>query len=871
MNKIIFDLDQVNSSDIQFAGGKGANLGEMVQKGFPVPPGFIISTEACRTFFSHIELGREVETLEKTAPSGIRKQCNVVQDKIRHSNMPASLSDTILSAYNDLIKKKGADIICAVRSSATAEDLLGASFAGQHETYYDVREDNLLQMIRHCWASLFSFHATSYRSTQGMDHSSVLMAVVVQEMVISEISGVTFTANPVSGDKDVIVTEACFGMGAAIVDGRVSPDHYVLARKGLKIREKKIVQKRFMVPPSFKGKQDVRLVDVPLKKQFQETLSTEKIGIVTKWAIKAEEAFGTPQDMEWAMGNGQFYVLQSRPITILGREEIRQDDKGKYVLFKPIRENFTDSLLPLTGDLLSGMLPPGVRLVKGYCYIDIRVLKPFLPFDISSQGLADLLYNIDADTTDLKISYRKLPFFLLVLFSGYLILGVFYARTRRLPDDFMDSFKDVCKKFENNSKFGIRKTLRELWAWIWMDFFDPMGKMPITVNLTSLRYIVGLFFLKKQIRKWIPDIREDAEVLLCSGEKGILSADMGRHILNLARIVEQNAPVRQILKKHKPENVLAELKEMKEARDFLSHLNEFLATFGHRGLKELELRSPRWEENPGHVLGMIKNYLLAESDPEAHEEKMNRTRQSLEAEIRQKLEIYPFERLFRVRWWLIKKTADKCKYFSKMRENSRFYHIMAFNSVRKKILEKEACLMEKGKLKCRDDIFYLLLDEIKQLEAGDLGWFDVEETIRDRRLAHIRLSKMIPPKTIGIKTNDLPEMEKELSKNDSILKGQPASPGKYRGHARVIMDPSIDVELKPGEILIAPYTDPAWTPLFLTSGAAVVEVGSYLSHAGTVAREFGMPCVVDAPNCTSLIQTGMEISVDGDSGEVRIM
>ncbi|MCP4683215.1 MAG: hypothetical protein GY864_12850, partial [Desulfobacterales bacterium] len=456
----------------------------------------------------------------------------------------------------------------------------------QHETYYDVREDNLIQMIKHCWASLFSSHAISYRSTQGMDHSSVLMAVVVQEMVISEISGVTFTANPVSGDKDVIVTEACFGMGAAIVDGRVSPDHYVLTRKGSRIREKRIVQKRFMVPPHFSGKQDVRLIDVPLKMQFQETLSTEKIKIVTKWAIKTEETFGSPQDMEWAMNNDQFYVLQSRPITILGREEISQDDKGKYVLFKPIRENFTDPILPLTDDLLTGLLPPGVRLVKGYCYIDIRVLKPFLPFTISDEALAEFLYNIDADTDDLKTSYLKLPFFFLVLFIGYLILGVFFARTRRLPDDFMDSFRDVCKSAENNPKFGIRKTLRELWAWIWMEFFGPMGKMPITVNLTSLRYMVGLFFLKKQIRKWIPDIREDAEVLLCSGEKGILSADMGRHILALARIVEQNIPVRHIFKKHKPEDILSKLKEVTEAEDFLNHLNGFLAMFGHRGLKE---------------------------------------------------------------------------------------------------------------------------------------------------------------------------------------------------------------------------------------------------------------------------------------------
>jgi len=262
--------------------------------------------------------------------------------------------------------------------------------------------------------------------------------------------------------------------------------------------------------------------------------------------------------------------------------------------------------------------------------------------------------------------------------------------------------------------------------------------------------------------------------------------------------------------------------------------------------------------------------MLVDSDPSGHEEKVNRTRKALEEEIQKALEKYPFEHSLRLRWRLIRYIKERARYFTRQRENSRFYHIMAFNVVRKKILKAEADLMSQGKLKCKGDIFYLDRHELSQLQTGKLSWFDVEDRIRDRRIEHIRLSKMVPPKTVGVAIKKRPQEEEATIDDASALHGQSASAGSYTGKAHVIMDPSIDIELKPGEILIAPYTDPAWTPLFLTAGAAVVEVGSYLSHAGTVAREFGMPCVVDVSDCTRRIHSGVQVKVDGDRGLVRI-
>ena len=263
---------------------------------------------------------------------------------------------------------------------------------------------------------------------------------------------------------------------------------------------------------------------------------------------------------------------------------------------------------------------------------------------------------------------------------------------------------------------------------------------------------------------------------------------------------------------------------------------------------------------------MVRNYLLVDTNLEQADSSIKAQRESLKQQVRDELRALPYEALGNPRTRLIEALIKQTKYYMKLRENSRFYHIMAFYAVRLKILKIEQELLSKKIMKCKDDIFYLRWNEVVQLQAGESDWTDVEDTIRARRMEHIRRGKMVPPKTIGMDEEEIEEYD-----NEKALSGQGASPGRYEGIARVIMDPATDNEIEPGEILIAPYTDPAWTPLFLTASAAVIEVGSYLSHAGTIAREYGMPCVVDVANCTSKITTGTRISVDGSNGKVTIL
>jgi len=866
VRSLVLSLDEVGAGDAGLVGGKGANLSELLRNGFPVPPGFVVCADVYARVLEVLDLGAALSQLDSVPPEEIVQRCAAIRDRLENEDLPAELADLILAAHGRLIANRGRPIVCAVRSSATAEDLGAASFAGQHGTYYYVDAAQLLKKVRQCWGSLWSPEAVSYRATHGIDHASVSMAVVVQEMIASDVAGVSFTANPVSGSRDELTIESSWGMGAAIVDGRVTPDSYVLERADLRVRTQRVADKRLMVSAHLEAGQSARLEEVPNAMRRRESLTPDLLRTVAQWSLKCESHFGKPQDVEWAICEGRFYLLQSRPITVMGREDIGRDIVGKYVLFKPLVENFTDPFTPLSEDLM--IWPPGIRSIQGWVYVDVEALQRLLPFEVSVEALTEHVYSIDKDAPAWKLSIAKLP---ALFVKGLLFLlanAVLFLRTRALPDGALDSYRALCAKVDADTSMSPADAMIRLL--LLPQLGDAVGHMPLMVNLSSLRFMSRMRILGRLVRRWAPDLRADAETLLGSGSEGVLSAEMGRGIWALALEANRNARARGILLAQAPERALAELRQATEAQEFLRDLDAFLATNGHRAIKEFELRTPRWEENPAVVLGMVRNYLLIEIGSSLHEEKTAEVRAGLIAELHARLQPLPLERAFGLRLRLILFFAEQVRYFLKLRENSRFYYIMGFGVVRKKVLRIESELLRQGKLKCKDDIFFLRAKELTGLQAGRLQWLDVEDRIRERRIEHIRLSKMGPPKTIGV---DMQEKYARATQHEgaTLLQGQPASPGTYEGSARVILDPSIDVELTPGEVLIAPYTDPAWTPLFLTAGAAVVEVGSYLSHAGTVAREFGMPCVVDVAEATRKIRSGDRISIDGNLGSVRIL
>lgn len=853
----LIGLDQVSQEHLYAAGGKGVNLGELIKQGFPVPPGFIVAAQENAVFLDGLDIPANDDI-----PADTEAFLADIRTKILATPLNQSLLDEIKRHHEILAVTRPSDLVYAVRSSATAEDLADASFAGQHDTYYYVAADSIGSMVKKCWASLWSNAAFSYRHTQGIEHRTVYMAVVVQEMVRSGVSGVTFTADPVSGNNSIIITESSWGMGAAIVDGRVSPDQYLIDKASNKLTSIKISDKKFMVPARLEPDQGARLVEVPANLRRMKSLTDEQVAEIAVLATRAEAHFGSPQDLEWAIQDGQLFLLQSRPITIMGSAE-EDEPAGRYILFKPIAENFTDPLMPLTEDILVDLVPM-MKVIYGRVYVNFNHVRSLIPLKMSDEDITRLGYLSEPKNQNPAISIPRMLMLGTVLFFNYLAMGVFNRRTAAMPDDFMASYRQYANQTARDQTITAPNALINLF--LKFRFFEPVGNMVLLVNLVAPRYMLMLRLTRTLLLRWTPQFSADTASLLCSGTEGVLSTQMGRDILGLAKIAKKNTTVCELLKNKQPKDTVQAIRDSREGGEFISALTEFLAMHGHRALKEFELNSVRWEEDPSPVLGMVRNYLLVDTNLEQADSSIKAQRESLKQQVRDELRALPYEALGNPRTRLIEALIKQTKYYMKLRENSRFYHIMAFYAVRLKILKIEQELLSKKIMKCKDDIFYLRWNEVVQLQAGESDWTDVEDTIRARRMEHIRRGKMVPPKTIGMDEEEIEEYD-----NEKALSGQGASPGRYEGIARVIMDPATDNEIEPGEILIAPYTDPAWTPLFLTASAAVIEVGSYLSHAGTIAREYGMPCVVDVANCTSKITTGTRISVDGSNGKVTIL
>ncbi|MCW5208691.1 hypothetical protein VU10_00435 [Desulfobulbus sp. US1] len=869
-NRYISTLSAVRKNDINRVGGKGANLGELAGKGFPVPSGFVVSAEAYSIFFTSLRLQKILHSLNKAGKNELSRACGVIRNTITNASFPGELAESILAAHQRLIGNRIDETVCAVRSSATTEDISEASFAGQHATYYYVERANLLRMIQYCWASLWSKEAVSYRNACGIEHSAA-MAVVIQEMVRSEISGITFTANPVTC-ADEIVIEASWGMGAAIVDGRVTPDRYTLDHDTLQLLDQRIAEKSVMVPNKLQTETSSRLTEVPLGLQQQQTLNLELLETVATWALKAEKYFESPQNMEWAVSDGHFYILQSRPISPVDRRNKQLEPKGKYILFKPAINSPAEPFTPLTADLFSLATSPLLRSIHGHCYFDLKYIRPLFPFQFSDLELVNLFSGLNPKNSlpRPKLSWRKLTFSLLFWLCGYFLFGVLFARSRNIPKNLPKKCRETYRNIKKRPNNDHLKSLLRLS--LLPKIFDPIGSIPLWINISSVRHLFPFVPLRMLLNHWLPELQPETCSLLCAGPPSPYPKTIDSAIEQLAFKAGQFPSIRDKFLNRRPDQVLKALEKDPNARPFLQLFASFIEKYSYRAAKELELQSVRWEENPNHVIKLIRDHLLTPPDNKQTERLSAEEHDHLTSKIKHQLERHPFERPFRLRWHLILFLYKATKRFLKLGERSRSYHLMAMSVVRKELLLLEKDFLVQGVLKCTGDIFFLRLQEITHIQQGLLGWSDIEDLIHQRRHDLIRATRKTPAKTVGI---DLPNSTQNTSGSSGaprvILPGQTASPGSYTGRARVIINPKQSPELLPGEILVAPYTDPSWTPLFLTAGGAVVEIGSYLSHAGTAAREYTLPCVVDVTECTKCIRTGDFLWIDGERGEVQIL
>ncbi len=826
-------LESPASQDPLLVGGKAAQLSRLNQAGFPVPEAFVINVDA---FHSHFE------------------GCDPHVRPARPEFSP-ELAKEIDAALQALTGEREQPV--AVRSSALGEDGVNLSYAGQHSTYYYVTRDDLVRAVMNCWLSLWSDSARAYRVRQAdraLGPEDFAMAVIVQRMIQAERSGVCFTADPTGQYPEHSLVEASWGLGAALVDGRVSPDRFFIGPDN-KISETRIGRKRFKVAENLDNPLGSRLEPVPAHQQRVACLQPEEVEAIIALAKRAEKLFGSAQDVEWAYQDDTLYILQSRAITASARAPEPLEISGRWVLFKPLAENFHEPFTPMTVDLFSQVLPPLGQFIRGRLYINVDQLQWLIPLKLSEAELGELLL-LRGGSPKAGIDWRRLPASLGLLAGFYLSNGIFWHRTANVRMETLSAFATLTRNVRDNADYDALATFQRLF--LQRNFFAPIWHQVFQVNVSAGRYFGLLGALQALLKRFAPTLDQSVITRVCTGHEDMLSRQMVEQVRMLARQAGEDVELRRALLDKPPEQLALALAELPQNHPFIVALQAFLTRFGHRCIKEMDLITPRWQEDPSAVLMMLRNYLKSDSvrtsDPYG-------LRLAAQDELHQAL-----ARRWQ-RWW-----ADylirRIRYYVTLRENTRHYHTMVFAAVRTKLKRMEQHLIEQGRLRCPDDIFFLHWDEAKALDEGKRSWQEVEPTIRERRQRHQRESRVLPQESFNLK---LPERSPLGGQATGELQGECACPGYAEGIVKVILDPTVSADLDPGEILVAPYTDPAWTPLFPSAAAIIVEVGSYLSHAGTVAREYQIPCLVDVEACTRRLKTGQRVRVFASEGRIEVV
>ena len=878
----LVDLSDIGPDDLARVGGKALNLGRMLRADLPVPPGFCITTPAYRRVVGD-RLAESLVALTGNATAG-DQWSEQLRRIVRDAPVPDDLARAIAESYRAL----GDDVPVAVRSSATAEDLPGASFAGQQDTYLNVvGTDAVLDATRRCWASLWTERAVSYRTTQGIDHAEVALAVVVQRMVDADVAGVMFTANPVTGNRRQLVVDASPGLGESVVSGSVNPDRFVLdAATGTAV-EVTVGDKRTAVRSVAGG--GTRTVDT--NASADPCLTTAQLHSLTALAAAVTAVYDDPQDTEWAIdADGVAWLTQARAITTLYPVPESGGSSGDRVfLCASLAQGLTRPITPM-GRAAFRLIGTSLATVAGHRPAD-RYRGP--------SGFTDAGQRIFVDITPLLRHPRARR-------VAVRVAGVMEART-----------KAVLQFLEDDPRFGPdERTTGRAWpvlARILAHTRAPLGLVHALISPASALRRVDRIERAIHARWRLPASATPTERLDAVEERlgtdtflvmprvfpyaaaGLLSIAVAQRLAPAELDPVLFAEVRRGL----PHNVTTEMDlelwrlasrigadpAAAEALGSMSAgtaaraygqgslpaaiqdgLADFLAAYGHRAVAEIDLGMPRWRDDPTHLLGVLANYLQLD-DPDLAPERQFAEGASIAAAA--------IDRIVRatrrsgpvgpLRAIIVGLALDRARNLIGLRERPKSLWVYALAAARAELQRVGDAAVATGAIEDRDDVFFLDLPQARLALAGADHRVEVRANresygveLRRRHIPRVLLSDGTEPETL-IRT-DTP---------DGALVGSPASVGVVSGPARVILDPA-GAHLAPGEILVAPSTDPGWTPLFLTAAGLVMEMGGSMSHGAVVAREYGLPAVVGVPDATSRISTGDWVTVDGAAGSVVV-
>ena len=884
-------FSELKQDDIALAGGKAASLGEMTRAGLSVPPGFCLTTGAYRAFVNAHDLQEKIVDLAGQIGRDGRKTrtpASTLHTLFTAAPMPEPIMAEIAAAYGQLQQTA-----VAVRSSATAEDLPGASFAGQQDTFLNIQgTDAVITAVLRCWASLWTARAIAYRQREQIAPDDVAIAVIVQELIPAVSAGVLFTANPVSGVRDETVINAAWGLGEAIVSGLVTPDNIVVNKATGRVKSWQIADKQLMTVRTAEGTSEQA---VPKAKRIAPVLNNGQIGGLTELGRAVENHAGRPMDLEWAIADERLYLLQARPITALPPQPEQPDLMGMEWSRLMLIERYPDPITPFTWSVVNEMLfssfelsfqimgaklpqnaPPLIRQIYGRPYINVTLLN---------QGFASLPIRPpvksqakDAPPSRPRPDPRKLPGMLLTLARLANLLRTTHRQWARLRPSF---------------ETAVRQEATRPWATLdtaeLLTHFSRQESLVAPLLDNHARSIIAaelsLQLLQAITRAWLGDDDKQLAITLLSGLKGNMTVATNRALWRLAALARPHDPLRQVITASSNDEPSDDWREQMAivpgGPAFLSNLDDFLQTYGHRSPR-YEMMHPTWIERPQQILEMVQMYLdETVVDPGEGEARQAAAREKAAAAARQRLSL-PKRLIF-------DRVLPLAQTYFRLRENQQFYLTMGLPILRRILPILGYKLQEEGTLQEVEDVFFLENSELQALAAQLAGLpadgrpvpTNPAQLVAERRAALARYQAMSPPVHWGGddgvgETATSTEPVLSLSKGSvqavsaNTLRGVPASRGAASGKARIVRGPEDFGKLQPGEILVAPATTPAWTPLFGVAAGLVTDYGGLLSHAGVVAREYGLPAVLGTNIATQTIQNGDEIRVDGDQGVVLL-
>lgn len=864
-NSFVFGFQDINNTKLQLVGGKGMNLGELARmEGIHVPDGFCVSTEAFKRIME-----------ETPSISGLLDQLSLlkVEDRDKITELSAELRRiiegiTIPQTINEEITRflSGFDEknAFAVRSSATAEDLPTASFAGQQDTYLNIiGKEAILKHISRCWASLFTVRAVIYRLQNGFNHRKVHLAVVVQKMVFPQAAGILFTADPVSGNRKVISIDASFGLGEAMVSGLVNADVYKVNNG--RIIDKTISTKKLAIYALKDGGTETQQIGPDQQKT--QTLTEEQILQLAGIGRKIEEHFGRPQDIEWCLVNDTFYIVQSRPITTLFPIPEANDQEKHIYISVGHNQMMTDAMKPLGLSFFLLVTSAPMRIAGGRLFVDLtqtlaspagrkNVIDNFRKYD---QLMGDALMTV-VEREDL---IKPLPEDSTV--KSNIALPPSDPQLESDPAIVADLIKNNQTSVEALKQNISTKSGSDLFDFILEDIpelkkvlFDPKSSAVFMAAMGASLWI------NEKMNEWLGE--KNAADILSQSVPNNVTSEMGLALLDVADVIRPYPEVIEYLQQVKEENFLEELVKFNGGKETRDAISAYLNKYGMRCAGEIDITKTRWSEKPTTLVPIILSN-IKNVEPGASKRKFEQGRQEAEKkeqELLDRLKQLPDgEQKARE----TKRKIDIIRNYSGYREYPKYGMVNRYLVYKQALLKEAEKLVQARVIHETEDIYYLSFEELR-------------EVVRTHRLDHQIISqrkdeyklyeKLTPPRVISSDGEIFTGKYKRENIPAGAIIGLPVSSGVIEGRARVILNME-DADLEDGDILVTSFTDPSWTPLFVSIKGLVTEVGGLMTHGAVIAREYGLPAVVAVENATRLIKDGQRIRVNGTDGFVEIL